>query len=305
MTEKEKKMRRITRRSLVGMIGGLLAAVWSPKLWARRESGLYERNAMVEGVPGTEYAPSNNLSVYEALKKRSRFKAFHGGCVAGKTHAFAEEMIRRAESRLTRAVCVWPVPQPPYHRNPTQQVVDGKAVSANWSSRGRWWSPEGDLDWESIYGENGSEIRFINVWNCTVGLLHFGDIVWVDNADSLRETTLRYIVENTRPDAELWFTWNPQWPHDSIDQFFRSDEVPSGAIIRPVTWRDNKFLELGDLNRIVEDRERLSPQEYLHRWEGHYMLPDRAQYDSPGTVLAPRKSEKASRPRIWIPGLRR
>jgi hypothetical protein len=52
----------------------------------------------------------------------------------------------------------------------------------------------------------------------------------VEEAQALSERSLRLLRPTIRKDgSELWFSWNPRYETDAVDEFFR------GEIIRRVT----------------------------------------------------------------------
>jgi hypothetical protein len=70
--------------------------------------------------------------------------------------------------------------------------------------------------------------------------------------------------------SEIWASWNPRFPSDPIDQFFRGPTPPENAIIRKVNYEHNKFFPRVLRAEMEEDRRR-DPAMFAHVWMGEYM----------------------------------
>lgn len=96
------------------------------------------------------------------------------------------------------------------------------------------------------------------------------DIAWGEEAQTLSERSLMLLKPTIRtPGSELWFTWNPRFDTDPIDQFLRGPNKPDNAIIVEANWQQNPFFP-PDLREDMERDKRIDYELYLHVWEGQY-----------------------------------
>ena len=63
---------------------------------------------------------------------------------------------------------------------------------------------------------------------------------WVEEAQSLSAKSLQLLRPTMRSDSELWFSWNPRFKRDPVDEFFRAHRIPD-AIVVQANWRDNPW----------------------------------------------------------------
>ena len=81
--------------------------------------------------------------------------------------------------------------------------------------------------------------------------------------------TIRW--ENTRLglQSEMWWSWNPRFKTDAVDEMLRGASLPTGAKVVKANWSDNPWFP-----KVLE-QERLdclsnNPDQYEHIWEGGY-----------------------------------
>lgn len=131
-------------------------------------------------------------------------------------------------------------------------------------------------------GERYVRSRDGNVWYSFAGLdrniasvKSKGRILlcWVDEAESVPETSWVTLVPTLREEAEdwnaeLWVTWNPARKGSAVDQRFRRSTDPLIKVVE-VNWRDNpRFPDKLERERKRDLAER--PDQYDHIWEGAY-----------------------------------
>lgn len=204
--------------------------------------------------------------------KPSRYKGAHGGRASGKSHDFAERLIERCLREKTRAVCIREV-QNSLKESVRQLIVD-KIQTYHLGTQ------FAVLDAE-IRGPNGSLIIFrgMQSYNAeTIKSLEGYDIAWVEEAQTLSNTSLRMLRPTIRsPGSELWFTWNPRHDTDAIDALLRGPEPPSNAIILQVNYSDNPWLPDEMEQEMLDDRRR-DPEAAAHIWDGAYEIVTEGAY---------------------------
>lgn len=77
--------------------------------------------------------------------------------------------------------------------------------------------------------------------------------------------------------AELWFSWNARRKSDPVDLMFRGAEKPTGAVCVRANWQDNPFRS-AQLDQERQDCLRISPDQYMHIWEGDYVTVSSGAY---------------------------
>lgn len=199
------------------------------------------------------------------LCQPARYKAAYGGRGGAKSHFFAEQIIVRCFSRKTRVACIREV-QASIKDSVRQLLVD--------KIQGLGLGEEFEVLETEIRGRrNGSLIVFkgMQSYNAqNIKSLEDFDLAWVEEAQTLSETSLRLLRPTIRKDgSEIWFSWNPRHETDAVDKFFRGDKPPQNAIIVPVNWYDNPWFP----PVLVEEKDQdyaSDPEVAEHVWGGGY-----------------------------------
>lgn len=192
-----------------------------------------------------------------------RYKGAYGGRGGAKSHFFAEQAILKAFTQKTRIVCIREV-QNSIKDSVKQLLVD---KIAKFGLRGEFEV----IDTE-IRGPRGSLIIFkgMQSYNAdNIKSLEAYDIAWVEEAQNLSQRSLDLLRPTIRKDgSELWFSWNPRYKTDPVDQFFRKNPPPDAVSVW-INWRDNPwFPEV--LKREMEHDFQIDPDKAEHVWNGAY-----------------------------------
>jgi phage terminase large subunit len=102
---------------------------------------------------------------------------------------------------------------------------------------------------------------------------------WVEEAQTISARSLRLLLPTIRaPGSEFWFTWNPRYDHDPVDQLLRGPHPPVDAVVVKANWHDNPFFP-PDLRDDMERDRQMDLTLYEHIWEGGYQhIGDNAYY---------------------------
>lgn len=218
-----------------------------------------------------------HVNVPEALApllEPKRYKAAYGGRGGAKSHFFAEQLIVRCYAKTVRAVCIREV-QNSIRDSVRQLLVDKIAALGV----GEYF----EVLESEIRGSNGSLIIFrgMQSYNANnIKSLEDYDIAWVEEAQSLSDTSLRLLRPTIRKEgSEIWFSWNPRHETDAVDKFFRGGKPRDDAIVIPVNWFDNPWFP--DVLRKEKDSDYESdPETAENVWGGGYELVTEASYYS-------------------------
>jgi phage terminase large subunit len=206
--------------------------------------------------------------VFRPLQQRSRYKGAYGGRGSGKSHVFAELLVRRCFEGPVRAVCIREV-----QRSLDQSVkrlIEDKIQALGLGAAFT-------VQAERILGPSGagdSRIIFQGMQNHTaesIKSLEGYDIAWVEEAQALSRRSLDLLRPTLRkPGSELWFSWNPTRPEDPVDALFRGGSPPPGAVMVEANWAANPHFPEVLRAEMDWDRAR-DPDKHEHVWLGGYL----------------------------------
>lgn len=204
--------------------------------------------------------------VFGPLLEPSRYKGAHGGRGSGKSHFFADHLIRRSlQTPGLRAVCVREV-----QRSLAQSVkrlLDDKITQLGLGREFRVLTTHIETPGD------GGRISFEGMQNHTadsIKSLEGYDVAWVEEAQALSERSLTLLRPTIRkPGSELWFSWNPRSSKDPVDVLLRGKDKPPGAIVVEANYADNPWFP-DVLRDEMEWDKRRDPEKYAHIWKGEY-----------------------------------
>ena len=203
----------------------------------------------------------------EPFLKPSRYKAAFGGRGSGKSHFFAENLIERhLINPNCRSVGVREV-QKSLNQSVKQLLTD-KIVKFGLQDDFQV------LD-NVIKNRKGSGLIVFNGMQNHTGdsikSLEGYDTAWIEEAASLSERSLGLLRPTIRKEnSEIGATWNPYSEKDPIDKLFRSDDPPTGSIIKRVNYSDNPWFPDVLRQEMEYDRGR-DIDKYDHVWLGGYV----------------------------------
>jgi phage terminase large subunit len=206
--------------------------------------------------------------VFAPLLDPARYKGAWGGRGSGKSHFFAELLIRDsiAEPGLL-SVCIRETQKSLKHS--AKRLIEARL------NRHRLGGTDGFRIFREVIRTPGDGIiMFQGMQDHTAesikSLEGFGR-AWVEEAQCLSSrslTLLRPTIRAAR--SELWFAWNPRLKSDPVDMLLRGPEPPSGAVVVRANWSDNPWLP-EELKQERLDCLRMNPDQYGHIWEGDHI----------------------------------
>lgn len=192
-----------------------------------------------------------------------RYKGAYGGRGGAKSHFFAEQVLLKCYQKPARVVCIREVQNS--IKDSVKQLLTDKIAALG---LGTFFTP---YDSE-IRGLNGSLVIFkgMQAYNAeNIKSLEAYDVAWVEEAQTLSQHSLNLLRPTIRKDgSELWFSWNPRYKTDPVDQFFRK-HPPADAVSVLINWKDNPwFPEV--LRKEMEHDFATDPDQAEHIWNGAY-----------------------------------
>ncbi|MEL7190214.1 MAG: PBSX family phage terminase large subunit [Pseudomonadota bacterium] len=199
-----------------------------------------------------------------------RHRVLYGGRGGGKSWAIAQKIVERSLRSPVRILCA---------REFQNSIRDSaKKLIEDWIQRMGLNSLFTVTDRE-IKGRNGSLITFLglNGKEAAIKSLEGYDIAWVEEAAALSQRSLEALIPTIRKEeSEIWWSFNPRYPHDPVDAYFRGQNPPPGTVLLEVHWRDNPWFPEVLRRDMDYDRSR-DPEKHAHIWEGSYLQRSDAQ----------------------------
>jgi phage terminase large subunit len=201
---------------------------------------------------------------FEPMFKPARYKGAHGGRGSAKSQSFGTLGVIYAVGKGARIVCIREVQNT--IRDSVRQLLVDKIASMGLQDRF-------DVLESEIRGKDGGLFIFRGMKDMNaIGIqsLEGFDVAWVEEAQSLSQRSLDVLRPTIRkPGSELWFSWNPRFKRDPVDQFFRGPTKSPDAICVEMNWSDNPFLP----NELLQEKNLdylRDPVKAQHIWGGGY-----------------------------------
>ena len=202
--------------------------------------------------------------VYVPLLAEARYKGAYGGRGSGKSHNFAEMLIEECIREKTDAVCLREIQKS--LKFSVKKLLENKIASMN---AGAYFEVQN----EQIKSVNGGVIIFQGMQDHTsdsIKSLEGFKIAWFEEAQTASQRSLDLLRPTIRsPGSQLWFSWNPRFATDPVDQLLRGPTPPPNAIVVEANYSDNPWLPAELLEEIEYDKRR-DPDKYAHIWLGKY-----------------------------------
>lgn len=220
----------------------------------------------LQGLTLHDLLPDRNDWLY-AYFPHATYKAIYGGRAGSKSHGLAELMLARMLLDPKLQCLVYRK----YRASITSSVkllLENKIEDLGWSkyfdvqnSVIRRAGDRGHIAFKGLQGHNATSVKSFENYM----------IAWGEEATEIDQYSLDQLGPTIRAEgAELWFSWNPEQPTDPVDQFFRKNPPPN-AIIKAISFRDNKFITAKSLEDEKLMRES-DPDKWEWVWNGGYNL---------------------------------
>jgi phage terminase large subunit len=211
--------------------------------------------------------------VFEPLLEPSRYKGAWGGRGSGKSQFFADAIIIRCLSEPGLRVLACREIQKSLKES-AKRLIESKIEDYGLGSLF-------DCQVAEIKTPGGGLIAFAGLQDHTADSIksYEGfDVAWVEEAQTVSQRSLNLLRPTIRkPGSELWFSWNPRFDSDAVDQMLRGEETPNSAIVVRANWCDNPWFP-AELEQERLDCIRMQPEQYDHIWEGGYVTAVESAY---------------------------
>lgn len=204
----------------------------------------------------------------EPLLKPVRYKGARGGRGSGKSWFFGTELVATCAAYPdVSAVCIREVQKS--IRLSSKRLIEQKIIDLGLSHLF-------DITQVEIRHKNGPGlITFQGMQDHTadsIKSLEGFKIAWVEEAQSLSTRSLRLLRPTLRSGSQLWFSWNPEFPEDPIEELFAQPD--DDMVCVTVNWNDNPYFPEELRGEMERDKRIYSPQMWEHIWNGAYITGD-------------------------------
>lgn len=193
------------------------------------------------------------------------FYCYYGGRGGGKTENIAQSLVLQALQKKIRVLCL---------RESQTSIADSvKAVIEKWISKLEF-NKYFHITTNSIRCENGSEFIFAGMRSHNaINIKSISDIniTWLEEAEAFSKKSWQLLVPSvTRTEnAKIILSFNPNRDDDIVFQTFIAHTPPKKSLVVKVNATENPFFKGTMLEQIMlDDKERLPPEEFAHIWEG-------------------------------------
>lgn len=193
------------------------------------------------------------------------FLTFYGGRGGSKTESVAQSLVLISTQKKVRILCL--------RENQNSIAESVKAVLEKWIDK-LGLNEQFVITTTSIRCVNGSEFIFSGLKShSAINLKSITDVsyTWLEEAESFSKKSWQLLVPSvTRtPNAKIISTFNPNRDDDIIYQTFVAKTPPKRSYVRKINCFENPFFKGSQLEQIMlDDKERLPPEEFAHIWEG-------------------------------------
>ncbi|MCK5606910.1 PBSX family phage terminase large subunit [Candidatus Pacearchaeota archaeon] len=201
--------------------------------------------------------------VFKPLVTPARYKGVHGGRGSGKSHFYAERVVKESVLHKLDFVCLRETLKSLEFsvKKLIEQKIEAMDVGSYFEVQDR-----------RILTKNGGVIIFEGMQNHTadsIKSLEGFDRAWFEEAQNASEFSLTLLRPTIRkPDSEMWFSWNPNEKTDPIDQLLRVNTPPNSVVLE-ANYMDNPRFPDVLRDEMEYDRAR-DIDKYNHVWLGGY-----------------------------------
>lgn len=210
---------------------------------------------------------------YMPLFSRYRHKVFYGGRGSGKSHAIATALAIIASKHGVLVVCARQYQNS--IKTSVKELIENKIKMLGLAGDFKF------LEREIINEKTGAKFIFIGLDRNpeSAKSLEGADICWVEEANTINARSMEILEPTIRkPGSEIWWSYNPEFTTDPVDNYFRGGALPEGAVFVPppdsyicrVGIEDNPWFYQTEMPQQMWHMEQGNPARFRHVWGGEY-----------------------------------
>lgn len=203
--------------------------------------------------------------VFEPLLQPARYKGAYGGRGSAKSHFFAGLWLEENVQQKLDCVCLRETLKSLEFS--VKKLLESKIEQHN---AGAYF----DVQDRRIFSKHGGVTIFEGMQNHTadsIKSLEGFQRAWFEEAQNASDHSLTLLRPTIRATgSQLWFSWNPRFDTDPIDQLLRGDKYPADCVVVRANYSDNPWLPDELREEMEYDRIR-DPDKYAHVWLGEYV----------------------------------
>jgi PBSX family phage terminase large subunit len=208
--------------------------------------------------------PAWSRPLFAGTRGSPRYKAAKGGRASGKSHFFAEILLKRMiEDPNTKAICIREVQRSLEFSS--KQLLADKIIAMGLGhyfevqqTRIRSLMGEGIIIFQGMQDHTSDSVKSLEGF----------DIAWCEEAQSLSSRSIELLDPTIRKEgSEIWFSWNPYKKTDPVEEFFENNNQAS---LVHVNYLDNPFCS-ENIKEMAERAKAQNISKYNHVWLGDYM----------------------------------
>ncbi len=200
------------------------------------------------------------------LWEPARHYALYGGRGGAKSHSIAKRLLIGGAEKSQRIGC-----GREFQRNIQESVkllLDDQIAALGLQDR--YESTEREIRGT----RNDTLFTFLGTWRNPQGIksMEAYDCFWGEEANRFSRQSISILIPTLRKETSSFFwSWNPEYEHDAIEQMFRGKNGPPlNSICRRVGYKDNPwFPEV--LRKQLEHDYATNPDVADHVWGGEYV----------------------------------
>jgi phage terminase large subunit len=199
------------------------------------------------------------------LRSDARYLAAKGGRGGGKSHYYAEHLIRRAiQNPNLKAVCIREIQKSLRFsvKSLIEQKINRYGLGAYFDIKAaeiRLTKGSGIIIFQGMQDHTADSIKSLEDF----------DIAWVEEAQNLSDRSLTLLRPTIRKDgSQIWFSWNPEYDDDPVDVFFQKEADDSTLV--HVNIDSNPFASDVLLKEMQRDRATQDLDRFAWIWQGEY-----------------------------------
>lgn len=201
------------------------------------------------------------------LLSDARYKGVKGGRGSGKSHFFAELLVKEmVENPNLQAVCIREIQKS--LKFSAKKLIESKIDSLKVShlftttlTEIRRKGGKGIIIFQGMQDHTADSIKSLEGFSRA----------WVEEAQNLSARSLSLLRPTIREEgSQIWFSWNPDQPTDPIDAFLCGEKgTPESAIVVHANYDQNPLLPNTLKDEMLADKAR-DIDYYNHVWLGGY-----------------------------------